>query len=114
MKRSGLGWGQVFNQMKAGGHIQAKNLGQLASHFVREQRALSGSPRTATTGESRRNQAGRGKVTAEATGSGGDIARQAGAAVVATGAGDRGQAIGHGTAGPGGGAGIALAEGRAR
>ena len=51
LKGSGLSWGQVFKQMKAQGQIEAKNLGQVASHFAREQRTLSGSPKPTSTGE---------------------------------------------------------------
>ncbi len=56
LKGSGLSWGQVFKHMKAQGQIEAKNLGQVASHFAREQRALSGSSKPTSTGEVPRSQ----------------------------------------------------------
>jgi hypothetical protein len=114
IKLSGLSWGQVFTRMKTQGQIQASNLGQLASHFVRGQRARSGSPRTATAGETRRTQAGCGEAAGEETIPGGNPAQQTCTAAAATGEGDHGQVLGHGPPGPGGGSGVAHAGGRAR
>jgi hypothetical protein len=90
IKLSGLSWGQVFTQMKAQGQIQARNLGQLASLFVRGQRARTGSPSTATASETRRTQAGRAEATGEEIVPGGSPAQQTGAAVAATGGGRHG------------------------
>ena len=80
LKGSGLSWGQVFKQMKAQGQIEARNLGQVANNFVRGQRALSGSPRPAPTGENPRGREGGGIAITGETAPGGNSAQQAGAA----------------------------------
>jgi len=44
MKQSGLGWGQVFQRLKAQGLVREKNLGQVMSQY---NAAVSGSSNTA-------------------------------------------------------------------
>ena len=110
------GWGRVFDQMKADGLVQAKNLGQVVSGYEHRLHASgvsgSGHTVTVTTGHGRTYASGHtheeaaggdhgatgevGQHGHDANGGGVTVATAGGVGNAGAGAGSHGGAVGHG------------------